>query len=207
MSSLVSPLPDIGVVVEKSFDGIYEQAKLAGWKLPDHLSGAHSSRQLEWLASRLCLSEAFAKLGTFIDPSKLRFLNHQQLAGYPNYKFSFTHTRERAACWLVHDMQNKIRIGLDMEPTTRVISKLVDTRIDKRIKIVGSGSAQMSSLARWCLREAIFKAVPEHEQTRFLLLEIVVNLPMTFHLSGSALMGFYHLNEQPSFLTAFAWIP
>ena len=200
MSSSV-PLPQTSVFVTKGFVDIESEARAAGWHLPPDLESAHKSRQTEWLASRLCLSEAFRARGVHLDPQQIRFIDHQQIEDEAGFRFSFSHTRDCAGCWLLDaraESQNaSLRIGLDIEPVNRKLTAAAGARLN----LLGE---TLSDLERWCLREAIFKALPASEQARFTGSKIEATRG-EFTIQPLARRGFFHLERGVTLLSAFAW--
>ena len=159
----------------------------------------HANRQKEWALARLCLGEALAQHGIRITPASCVFKGHHELTHLPAWRFSLSHTQDRAAAWLMPSAQVR-GLGLDIERTERKVPAQIKARLAHPQDIT------LPALELWALKEAAYKALPAIAQEGIWLNRLIMG-DGTFLLEGSPFRGSWGLQRREGLLVAQAWLP
>jgi 4'-phosphopantetheinyl transferase EntD len=141
---------------------------IQNWPFPPELESAHTKRKTEWALGRLALQQAFSKQRIDLEPEELVFDGHQQLLLVPGFRFSISHTDDRAVVWLA-DSDDCKGLGVDIEAVDRKLSDGVYKKL-----LHPDDTAQLSPLQLWSAKEACFKAVATEQQKDLVVAKIAL---------------------------------
>lgn len=195
---LAHELP-IGISTLIRHESLTDEALAKGIsRLTEKLRNAHHKRVREWISARLALQEAFRHFGVAIDPMSIPMKGHHALEGLPDWRFTISHDDTCSTVWLAK-ASGAANMGVDVEEATREVKDSVRERIES------PKDAPLSSVELWSLKEAIFKSLPEAEQSGLPFRCIGVLPGGRFSIEGTACEGQWIQKRAETSIVSYAW--
>lgn len=114
------------------------------------LKGCHANRINEFLSARSLLLEFLKEKDLAQNFERLEEVSHQKLKNFPEFTFSFSHTKELAAL-VIADTNTHPYLGIDIEKIDRSLPSSVARYLDHPEDDLETG------LEKWTIKEAAFK--------------------------------------------------
>lgn len=166
--------------------------------LPERIRAANPKRIREWIGARLALQEAFRHFGVSADPMITPMEGHHALRGLPEWRFTLSHDGSASVAWLAKASET-VGMGIDIEEATRSVTPAV------RNRIISPKDVTLESVELWSLKEAIFKSLPEAEQSGLPFRYIGVLPQGGFSVENSSCRGSWLQKRSGSSIVSYAW--
>ncbi len=152
-------------------------------ELPANRRITHHNAISAWRTSRTALLRAFRAVGIPIESSDLKGAGIQQLAGFPDWRFSITHSDKYAAAWVARS--GSFGMGVDLESTSRALSA------ELCLKIANSADTVSPDIRCWSLKEAIYKCFCGDKNQSKLYFNRIALVDGSFYIDGVKRAGTY----------------
>lgn len=114
------------------------------------LKGCHMNRINEFLSARSLLLEFLQEKNLVSNFEKMEEISHQKLKNFPEFTFSFSHTKDMVAL-VIAESQEHPYLGIDIEKINRPLPPSVTRYLDHPEDDLEVG------LEKWTIKEASFK--------------------------------------------------
>lgn len=163
------------------------------------MSDVHENRKKEWALARTALAICLSHHQITLDPHHTVFKNHHEMTHLPHWRFSLSHTKDRASAWLLP--KNECRgMGVDIELKNRPVPANVKTRLSHPADEISD------PLTLWSLKEAAYKALPSLAQENIWLNRIIIRQNQ-FELADSPFQGTWKQEHSGDLIVSYALLP
>lgn len=114
------------------------------------LKGCHMNRINEFLSARTLLLEFLQEKRASIHFDEMEEISHQKLKNFPEFTFSFSHTKDKVAL-VIADSKEHPYLGIDIEKIDRPLPESITRYLDHPEDDLETG------LEKWTIKEAAFK--------------------------------------------------